>query len=101
MYMHTYLDRLNASCVYEVCFSCAILKVACGLTVLMCCVGVLYCRRVKKVWTALRYRIIAIVLEEALGFRNIVRYTDGRLDLGCYEFDRQHTVLTLVTLCSV
>jgi hypothetical protein len=56
---------------------------------------------VKRVWTALRHRITAVVLDEPLWFSNLIRYSGGRLDLGCYEFVRQHTVLTLVTLWSV
>ena len=60
-------ECVHPSCVYEACLSCAIPEVACGLTVLMCSVGILYWWRVKRVWTTLRHSIITIVHNEPLG----------------------------------
>jgi len=74
-----------------------------------------FCRRFvlmmcEKSLATLRHSICTIVHNEPQGLRNVVRYTGGRLVVGCYEFDRENgiftcarwsVVLTLVTLWSV
>ena len=43
----------------------------------MCSVGILYCRRVKIVWTTLRHSFTTIVHNEPLGLRNVAGYIGG------------------------